>query len=324
LHIARLELSGFRNLTATVDFQPGLTVLVGENNVGKTNVIDALRLVLTAQSGPRDQLWPRGEDFAHEPAGSPITDAFTIGVTFRGLTAEQRGRLITCLAPSAGEDAARIALRVRARETGAPSTEWLGGDNDNPDIEAFARLAARYTYLPALRDAQADLRPGRTNRLVMLLDSIARDPADREAIEKVVSDANAEIRDIDPVQQARRDVQERLNEMTGSGYRQEVDLAFSEPRFDRIVASLWRRGESNPRNVSHGSERLETVLAGVRPGRVVPRGCRAGQAAYSLPPNRGDVLRRRPKARTVGGQKRARRLTGGCARVASEPVASRR
>jgi predicted ATP-dependent endonuclease of OLD family len=91
LHIARLELSGFRNLTATVDFQPGLTVLVGENNIGKTNVIDALRLVLTAQSGPRDQLWPRAEDLAHDPAGSPVTDAFTIGVTFRGLTVEQRG-----------------------------------------------------------------------------------------------------------------------------------------------------------------------------------------------------------------------------------------
>jgi len=103
-----------------------------------------------------------------------------------------------CLASSDGEDAARIALRVRARETGAPSTEWLGGDNDNPDIEAFARLAARYTYLPSLRDAQADLRPGRINRLVMLLDSIARDPADREATRGVSPNANAEIRDIDP------------------------------------------------------------------------------------------------------------------------------
>jgi hypothetical protein len=49
---------------------------------------------------------------------------------------------------------------------------------------------------------------------VMLLDSIARDPADRQAIEQVVSDANQQIRAIDPVQQARDDVQNRLNEMT--------------------------------------------------------------------------------------------------------------
>jgi putative ATP-dependent endonuclease of OLD family len=238
VHIARLELSGFRNLDAAVDFQPGLTVLVGENNIGKTNVIDALRLVLSAQNGPREQLWVRPQDFAHDGAGRPVTDTFSVAVTFRGLTAEQRGRLITCLAPSVGEDAARIVFRARVRETGAPSTEWLGGDSDNPDIEAFARLAARYTYLPPLRDAQADLRPGRANRLVMLLESIAREPADREAIERVVAEANEEIRAIDPVQRARQDVQDRLNEMTGSGYRQQVDLAFSEPRFDRIVASL--------------------------------------------------------------------------------------
>jgi putative ATP-dependent endonuclease of OLD family len=161
LHIERLELSGFRNLNAAVDFQPGLTVLVGENNIGKTNVIDALRLVLSAQNGPREQLWVRHEDFAHDGMGERATDTFSIAVTFRGLTVEQRGRLITCLAPSTGDDAARIVLRARARDTGPPSTEWLGGETDNPDIEAFARLAARYTYLPPLRDAQADLRPGR-------------------------------------------------------------------------------------------------------------------------------------------------------------------
>jgi putative ATP-dependent endonuclease of OLD family len=236
--VARLELAGFRNLNTTVDFQPGLTVLVGENNIGKTNVVDALRLVLAAQSGPREQLWVRAEDFSHDGAGNPVADSFTIAVVFRGLTAEQRGKLITCLAPSIAEDAARIVLRAQVRELGPPAAEWLGGDRDNPDIEAFARLAARYTYLPPLRDAQADLRPGRTNRLVMLLDSIARDPADREAIERVVADANEQIRAIDPVQRARDDVQGRLNEMTGSGYEQLVDLAFSEPRFDRIVASL--------------------------------------------------------------------------------------
>jgi putative ATP-dependent endonuclease of OLD family len=72
----------------------------------------------------------------------------------------------------------------------------------------------------------------------MLLDLIARDPADREAIEQVVSDANQQVRAIDPVQRARDDVQGRLDQMTGTGYRQQIDLAFSEPRFDRIVASL--------------------------------------------------------------------------------------
>jgi putative ATP-dependent endonuclease of OLD family len=238
LHLARLELAGFRNLTASVDFRRGLTVLVGENNIGKSNVIDALRLVLPAQSGPREQLWVRPEDFAHDGKGDSITDSFTISAVFRGLAPEQRGRLITCLAPSLGDDAARITLRVRARETGPPSQEWLGGDNENPELEPFARQAARYTYLPPLRDAQSDLRPGRTNRIVMLLESIVGDPTDRDAVEAVVSEANERIREIDAVKRARDSVRERLNEMTGSEYRQEVDLAFSEPRFDRIVASL--------------------------------------------------------------------------------------
>lgn len=213
-------------------------MLVGENNIGKSNLIDALRLVLAAQNGPREQLWVRPEDFAHDGKGDPVTDQFTIGVVFGGLTPEQRGRLVTCLAPSISDDAARIVLRASTRESGPPSTEWLGGDHDNPDIELFARQAARYTYLPPLRDAQADLRPGRSNRLVKLLESIARDPADREAVESVVVEANKQIREIGAVRRAQESVQERLNQMTGAGYGQKTDLAFSEPRFDRIAAAL--------------------------------------------------------------------------------------
>jgi putative ATP-dependent endonuclease of OLD family len=211
--------------------------LVGENNIGKSNVIDALRLVLAAQN-PRERLWVMAEDFAHDDQGERTSDGFSIAVTFRGLSTSERGHLITCLAPSIGDDAARIELRAQVRETGRPVEEWLGGEIDNPDIESFARLAARYTYLPPLRDAQGDLRPGRANRLVLLLESIVRDPGDRTAIEAVVSAANEEIRAIPSVEAARQQVQERLDQLTGAGYHQQVDLAFSEPRFDRIVATL--------------------------------------------------------------------------------------
>ena len=45
--LRELQIRSFRKIDAlTVSFPRGLTVLVGENNSGKTTIIDALRLML--------------------------------------------------------------------------------------------------------------------------------------------------------------------------------------------------------------------------------------------------------------------------------------
>ncbi|QYJ75318.1 AAA family ATPase [Shewanella sp. FJAT-52076] len=47
MYLAELNIKNFRKLqNATLKFQPGLNVLVGPNNVGKSAVVDALRTLL--------------------------------------------------------------------------------------------------------------------------------------------------------------------------------------------------------------------------------------------------------------------------------------
>ncbi|WP_241623946.1 ATP-dependent nuclease [Rosenbergiella epipactidis] len=47
MYLAELTIKNFRKLhEATLKFQPGLNVLVGPNNAGKSAVIDALRTLL--------------------------------------------------------------------------------------------------------------------------------------------------------------------------------------------------------------------------------------------------------------------------------------
>ena len=50
MYLAQLNISNFRKIsTAKIDFQPGLDILVGANNVGKTAVIDALVVIRNMQ-----------------------------------------------------------------------------------------------------------------------------------------------------------------------------------------------------------------------------------------------------------------------------------
>jgi putative ATP-dependent endonuclease of the OLD family len=53
MYLAELAIKNFRRLNdVTLKFVPGLNVLVGPNNVGKTAVVDALRALLAGMDDP--------------------------------------------------------------------------------------------------------------------------------------------------------------------------------------------------------------------------------------------------------------------------------
>ena len=55
MHLSELRIRGFRSCeNVGIHFQRDLTVLVGENNGGKTNVIDAIRLLTAPLNGRRN------------------------------------------------------------------------------------------------------------------------------------------------------------------------------------------------------------------------------------------------------------------------------
>jgi predicted ATP-dependent endonuclease of OLD family len=56
MFLESLTFKDFRNLGGRVQLAWPVAVLVGANNTGKSNVVDALRMILTPQSGYRERL----------------------------------------------------------------------------------------------------------------------------------------------------------------------------------------------------------------------------------------------------------------------------
>jgi putative ATP-dependent endonuclease of OLD family len=190
VHASRLITSD-RNLSGRIQLAGQLAILVGENNTGKSNVIDACRILFEAEPDPRARRGTTDEDFAHDASGNRMTDAFELEAELRDLDEGEQARMVTCLAPSLGAGCARLRVRARLRADGRVDTEWVGGDCDRPDLEHWAREAATFTYLHPLRDAAADLRPGRENPLVALLGALAPGAhPDRATIEEITTLAN--------------------------------------------------------------------------------------------------------------------------------------
>lgn len=99
MHLESVQVVGFRSCdSTTIDFDPHLTVLVGENNGGKSNVIEAVRL-LTAPSDGRRTRYPEPEDLRF----TRTECYFTIRRRFGGLPAQQ---------PQRSDSHARRPLRV--------------------------------------------------------------------------------------------------------------------------------------------------------------------------------------------------------------------
>jgi len=136
MRVAAIRSQGFRNLTGRIPFTPNLAILVGENNAGKSNVVDACRLLFEAEAGPRGRPWLTEDDFAHDGNGESRTDLFELEAQLADLDEGQQARMVTCLAPSLGPGWARLRLRARLTGDGRVDTEWIGGDSNHPTSSA--------------------------------------------------------------------------------------------------------------------------------------------------------------------------------------------
>jgi len=260
VYIASVEIHGFRNLDGVYPLDGHVATVVGENNTGKTNLIDAVRLVAVSGS-PFDRLSPTLADFRHDPLGQVEADHFTVDLWLEGLTTSQAGRLVSCLAPTRGPSSARLGIACTLGQDGRITTTLRGGDLSE-EVEPWARSALRYTFLPALRDAEAELRPGRLNRLAGLLSLLApADSSDRELVEQIAAEANRLLETVPAVQTANQLITQRLDRMLKSVFQKKTSIVFANPRFEQVVAGLRALlGQETPVDLSESGLGYNNLL----------------------------------------------------------------
>lgn len=176
MHLNKLTLRRFRSCDdVTVSFQSDLTVLVGENNGGKSNIIDGMRLLTLPLNGRRER-YPEDEDLRR---GASKTDFEIVG-QYGGLSDTLKGLLITAV-PDPTKDVAIFGYRYEPRSDSAPrgrTTLWAG-KFEGAEPETGSTDLIRHVYLPALRDAHQALGSGSGSRVMALFRHFI--PKDKEA-----------------------------------------------------------------------------------------------------------------------------------------------
>ncbi|MER7609876.1 AAA family ATPase [Nocardioides sp. NPDC127503] len=202
LHISRLRISNFRNFAeCEIDPFPTPAVIVGENGVGKSNLLHALRLVLDPDL-PDSARRLRNEDI-HDAADGPLGRGLAGGaevvveVEFEGfddeddalavlsdalikVTPPRRARLVYRFAP---RQPFNFEEPPNASGDNTPSytpldydfelTQGIGEVTDGSRVRRYISLRV----LPALRDAESDLARWNRSPLRTLLEELPLNPA---------------------------------------------------------------------------------------------------------------------------------------------------
>lgn len=267
MFISRLFIKNFRNLChLDVPLQKGVTCFVGENNCGKTNLINAVRLVLDGNiSASRRRLTPEdlsdGLSFA-EPVQVIISIEFR---DFQGNVAQEALPFDAICGP----DKARLTYRfrpspaVRAALENEPTGslplklddyrwELIGGGEESLDLSdvewnqnfgtAFSTDHLQQGYLvvlmEALRDVEARLAQPRSSPLQQLIEQRKIPDAEKQTLVEHLRKANRDINASTTLKAVATQLSTAFKEAVGSAFGMAVSLGLGEPSFTDIARAL--------------------------------------------------------------------------------------
>ena len=178
------EKNKIREPDLKVKFQNGLNVLIGENDSGKTTIIDSVKLVLKTHSTE----WIRVslEDFYND------SKQMRIECIFKNLRDNEAFHFTEWLGMEGEEEKIepylRMILDIRHNDERILPFEVRAGVDDIGDpLTAEARDYLKATYLKPLRDAQNELIPKRNSRLSQILEGheIFKGKADKHKLKDI-------------------------------------------------------------------------------------------------------------------------------------------
>ena len=359
MYLSQLDVEGFRSLSqVSVTLGRDVSVLAGENNAGKSNVIDALRLLTDPVDGRRNLYLDRDDVFRgpSSGAGGAAGDLHRVG--------RRHGRLPACGQPRAGPPAVHPAL-YPARRRADPRSGRLGGRQRRRSVRpAAARpgpAAARLPSAAARRGPRSGIQrrpahPGHPGQPAQRSRNQSATPTgfaiDQARLLDFVGSRFGDVEDHPVITAATSRISTRLSALTSGAYEQSRRAGLRRhlragPR-PRAAGPDGRRraGAARDRRVRHGlrqpavhRDRAGAARRGPRgrPDAAAGRGARGAPAPAAAGPAAGLPARsgrgqperaaRRPVARLPPGRDHqpravARRL-GRCGRPGHPATESR-
>jgi putative ATP-dependent endonuclease of OLD family len=269
MYLKELQLTNFRKFESLkITFQKGLNVLVGENDSGKTAIVDAIRYILNTKSfetircEPRDFFKPSQNSDCLQPER---VDTFSITAIFSDFSADEAAKFIEWGYFNEKKEF-ELRLFLKAKLLDNDRITWdikAGPQGAESQMDGDAKALLQVTYLKPLRDAEAEMTPGYRSRLAQILQSHnsfkkvkgVDGQYEKHELENIIENANQQISEfLDDVKTKSTDqdspnILESINSYI-ENFRQiddprKASVKIADPELHKILKTLGLELEEN-------------------------------------------------------------------------------
>lgn len=269
MYLSRIKIQNFRNFRDLDVALGGNVVIVGENRVGKSNLLFGLRLIFDP-SLPDSSRQLGLSDFWDGLAAIDADTTVTISVEIKDF--EHDLDVLAVLTDYRLDDdpeTVRLTYQLRSQPglEHAPASDddfffvCFGGEDEAKRFGHDLRRRVTMDLLPALRDAEGDLAAWRRSPLRPLVEDafVGIDKAALEAIGEKIAEASAAAIDFDEVKTLESSIAELFLAMAGSKQDVQPSLGFTATdatRINRQIRLLIDEGRRGVADASLGSANL--------------------------------------------------------------------
>lgn len=173
----------------TVEFKQGINVLVGENDSGKSAIVDAIKLVLKTHANE----WIRVEDDDFYNDSTELR----IEILLSGMTDVEASHFTEWLGWNNNEPYLRLVYGAKREKGHIIPLGVLAGVGDDPTMLNFeASEYLKVTYLKPLRDADTEMSARRNSRISQILQThnlLQTSNGKKHELEDIFDNANDEV-----------------------------------------------------------------------------------------------------------------------------------
>ncbi|SME72878.1 recombination protein F [Bacillus cereus] len=262
MYIERIQIENFRNFKE-VDVSLGnQMVIVGENKIGKTNFLYAMRLILdpslpdSARQLQESDFWdglPRPINNARIKISIDLTD-FENDIDLKSVL----GDYLVAVDPLV----ARLSYEFYpVSRDGSPKTlndyEFLiyGGDDRENKIGYDVRKRIPFEILHALRDAESDLSIWNKSPLKPLIENAISkiNRSDLEEVAGEISEATNSLKDLGEIKHLAKNINNQLIKIVGNTHNIETSLGFSPSDPNKLYRAIRMFIDGGNRGIGEAS-----------------------------------------------------------------------
>lgn len=263
-YICRVHIENFRNFHS-VDFSLGeKQVLIGENAVGKSNLLYALQLILDPTLSEKDRMLEESDFW--DGIENPMDNGQHILIEIYLANFEDNKNLLAQLADASvmveGKETLKISYKFFKKDAAKPDYSYIiyKGNDESRAFTYEDRKILNIRVIKAIRDVEAEMKSSRTSPLTQIIKqkyTVSKDVLSE--ISKALDEKSADTLQIGQVNDLESRLQRLLNDMV-SFSADEFNVSLKTMNIDATKLLYALRPLINSRETGNTSLGINNIL----------------------------------------------------------------